>query len=433
MDGPEYDVTAPLSQRLYYQDLLHGAEYHAQETGDHLLASRLKQAQAGDKKAQAFFMAALRQQDSMLLVFLKKQAGCGNRAACELLRGHYLALLLDIRAGNKRAGVTLRKQVLARDQIACTLLTELINRGDQVALNILYGGWLKLCWQGDKSALAFFQRELQGQQEGMLAFLSERAICDKRIGSTLLFPYYRSLLSRAAAGNKQEMGIFQKQLQREDEAIQVFLVQQIEQKNDDAFRVIWEYYRPRIYRYIKAIVGNVEKAEDLTTNVFLKASRSLPTRRDKNRAMNLRQWLYTVAHNITIDSWREKEIETFPLSMDVDVLVGGIQPGPEDEICDREISKPLLEALQRLSKQIRTCILMADVGGYSTQEIATTLGIKQHTVTSHLSRGRAKLVDYYLQASSGQRDEGWRRLFGGRSASKRKREDNSEKGGEHYV
>jgi RNA polymerase sigma-70 factor (ECF subfamily) len=59
----------------------------------------------------------------------------------------------------------------------------------------------------------------------------------------------------------------------------------------------------KIYRFIYAKVGNQETAEDLTSEVFLKATRWLAQDRS---AESIRAWLYTVACGTIADYWREQ-------------------------------------------------------------------------------------------------------------------------------
>src|SRR5579872_2003510 len=59
----------------------------------------------------------------------------------------------------------------------------------------------------------------------------------------------------------------------------------------------------KVYRFIYAKVGNRETAEDLTSQVFLKATRWLAQDRS---ADSIRSWLYTTARSTIVDYWREQ-------------------------------------------------------------------------------------------------------------------------------
>src|SRR5438876_9996182 len=81
-----------------------------------------------------------------------------------------------------------------------------------------------------------------------------------------------------------------------------------------------------LYRFIYAKVGNRAAAEDLTGEVFLKATRWLAEDRS---ADSIRSWLYTVARSAIADYWREQSRHpSMPLE-DVDTLLFCGMDGPE--------------------------------------------------------------------------------------------------------
>lgn len=396
MDGSEHDAMTSTSQGRCHQKLLCAEKRPVRGVGDLSLISRFEQAQAANEDALVFFHEALRCQNTSVQIFLESRANQGNIAASLLLRAHYLSLLLDIRAGDEHATIILHTQVVKQGSIAHELLIELVAQGDRIAHQVLYTSYdflLEQLLKGDVEALTFFRGQLQRQNEEALAFLSERAAQDARVYTTLLYPYYYLLLP-LAIGSEQGMTVFWKQLQNKDEGIQAFLVQQIEEGSDDAFRIVWECYRVEIYRYVKSLVGDVDLAEELIGAIFTKVWRSLPTR-NKGQKMHIRAWLYSVAYSETLDYLRKRRVRTSISLAGVDANAS--VPGPENGVCERDCLK---EALLRLSKRARKCVLMADVEGYSTLEIARALRVQQSTVTSYLARTRAKLRDYYLQAVS---------------------------------
>ncbi|MDE3229443.1 MAG: sigma-70 family RNA polymerase sigma factor [Chloroflexota bacterium] len=66
-------------------------------------------------------------------------------------------------------------------------------------------------------------------------------------------------------------------------------------------RALYEVTLPIVYRYVYSKVGNREEAEDLTSQVFLKALRGLDTARDGAAAQ---AWLFQVARTTIADYWR---------------------------------------------------------------------------------------------------------------------------------
>lgn len=66
-------------------------------------------------------------------------------------------------------------------------------------------------------------------------------------------------------------------------------------------RAVYEETLPIVYRYIYSKVGNREEAEDLTSQVYLKALRGLDEARDMSATQ---AWLFQVARTTIADYWR---------------------------------------------------------------------------------------------------------------------------------
>src|SRR5919205_832213 len=64
---------------------------------------------------------------------------------------------------------------------------------------------------------------------------------------------------------------------------------------------VFAHYLDPVYRFVYSRVGNREDAEDLTSEVFLKASRQLDSSRLE---ASVAKWLFTVARTVLADHWR---------------------------------------------------------------------------------------------------------------------------------
>ena len=123
----------------------------------------------------------------------------------------------------------------------------------------------------------------------------------------------------------------------------------------------------KIYRFIYAKVGNREAAEDLTSQVFLKAVRWLAQDRS---ADSIRAWLYTVARSTVADYWREQsQHPTVPLE-DPDAVLFCGREGPEEVRRTRERAWRILDALPE-----REVLRLRFLHGYTTGEIGRELGL----------------------------------------------------------
>lgn len=137
-------------------------------------------------------------------------------------------------------------------------------------------------------------------------------------------------------------------------------------------RLVWAYqtHVTAIYQYLYSRVGNRPDAEDLTSEVFVKAIRGM--RRDAS-ATELRAWLYRVAHTTLADYWRQFYAEgTTGLQDDLPELAAG---GDNLEAVSR------VEALLKgLPETYRRVLELRFLRGYTVREAARELGLTETNV-----------------------------------------------------
>jgi RNA polymerase sigma-70 factor (ECF subfamily) len=130
----------------------------------------------------------------------------------------------------------------------------------------------------------------------------------------------------------------------------------------------------KIYIFIYGKVGNREAAEDLTSQVFLKATRWLASDRS---ADSIRSWLYTTARTGIVDYWREQgRLPSVPIDTYMDLLFRGTD-GPEEVRRTRERAAAILDALPSRERDV---LRLRFLRGYSTAEIAQALGLSASNV-----------------------------------------------------
>lgn len=164
------------------------------------------------------------------------------------------------------------------------------------------------------------------------------------------------------------------------------LVKLFRQGNDDAFRVIYDRYRARIFAYTRQMLaGSRQDAEDALQDVFVRAYGAL---RSSDRDISLRAWLYRVAHNRCIDELRR------PLPPAPELLEQ-FQPPRHDPIAEierRESLRRLVADVRRLPEQQRSALLMREIDGMTYQELASALDVTVPAVKSLLVRARMGLA-----------------------------------------
>jgi RNA polymerase sigma-70 factor (TIGR02960 family) len=188
------------------------------------------------------------------------------------------------------------------------------------------------------------------------------------------------------------------------------LIRRARSGDEDAFGELIGPYRGELLFHCYQILGSVQDAEDLLQETLLAAWRGLG--RFEGRA-SLRAWLYRIATNGCLNALRgrarrPKEVPpvagvprptrlTEPLWLEPcpDILLEGMAdaaPGREARYEIREsIGLAFIAALQHLPPRQRAALVLHDVLGFRTAEVADMLASTQASVKGALRRARATL------------------------------------------
>ena len=151
---------------------------------------------------------------------------------------------------------------------------------------------------------------------------------------------------------------------------------------------VFSRYLDPVYRFVYSRVGNREDAEDLTSEVFLKASRQLDSSRSE---ASVAQWLFTVARTVLADHWRRYYRSGTVLPLD-EGRAGNI-PDEEAPAVPSERSEQLVErVLAALPERYRRVLELRFLQGYSIQETAEEIGVTPENVKVIQHRALAKAV-----------------------------------------
>src|SRR5687767_8207177 len=157
--------------------------------------------------------------------------------------------------------------------------------------------------------------------------------------------------------------------------------------NDEAYRVIHDRYRQRLFAYVRQMLaGSRSDAEDALQDVFLRAYNAL---RADDRPVALKAWLYRVAHNRCIDQLRRP----VPAPSEIFEMSRPLMPDPLAETERRDDLRKLVADVQRLPEQQRSALLMRELEGLSYANLAAALDVSVPAVKSLLVRARIGLVE----------------------------------------
>lgn len=149
-------------------------------------------------------------------------------------------------------------------------------------------------------------------------------------------------------------------------------------------------HRSTVYRYVRFRVATRETAEDVTSDVFFKALRSLD-RYDPDRA-SPRTWLLRIARNAVTDHLRSLQRRgSLHVTLDrVPDLVADI-PSQEERVLRQERIQTLLNGNRRLRETDQEILSLRYGAGLSNGEIAEALDISNNAVAVRLHRALKRL------------------------------------------
>lgn len=161
-------------------------------------------------------------------------------------------------------------------------------------------------------------------------------------------------------------------------------------------RLLEEYQRP-VFSIIVRMVRDAGLAEDLTQETFLKAFRSLDSF-DQSRKFS--SWLFSIAHNTTIDHLRRRQLPTVSLDSagesedgaGLAFLAVAPDSSPEETLTHHDLAAALEQALAGLRPEYAEVLVLRFQQGMSYEEISEVTGLVLGTVKTHIYRGRKALA-----------------------------------------
>ena len=184
------------------------------------------------------------------------------------------------------------------------------------------------------------------------------------------------------------------------------LVAQVRAGDDSAFEDLYSRYRASIAAFVRSMLRDEARAEDVTQEVFLSALRRM---RETGGELHFRPWIYEIARNAAIDAHRRTS-GTVEVSMDAEAALrpsdrlrieGGAQP--ESVLINKERLDHLRGALDELPDVQARILVMKDVEGLSYREIGERLDMRRPAIERTLVGARHRFKSEYEQVSEGRR------------------------------
>ncbi len=144
----------------------------------------------------------------------------------------------------------------------------------------------------------------------------------------------------------------------------------------------------RVQRHAYQLTGELQEAEDLAQEVFIRAFEKVAAA----EPVSVDAWLHRVTTNLFIDSVRRRQRRPrASLPRSVEERLVGVGPAADEALEARTFDEDVEAALAGLSPRHRAAVMLCDVEGMTYLEVASALRIKLGTARSHIHRGRAQL------------------------------------------
>jgi len=165
------------------------------------------------------------------------------------------------------------------------------------------------------------------------------------------------------------------------------------QKEPGAFSELYEYNYSKIFGYVLKRVANLEIAQDITSEIFLKSLKNIKKFKWKN--VSFSSWLYKIASNEIANYFRKKEYKAVSLEKITEPSISSNQLQDFIEAEEKlKRQKDFLELHQKITKLpllYQEVIVLRFFEKKKIGEIAEILGKREGTIKSLIHRGLEKL------------------------------------------
>ena len=158
------------------------------------------------------------------------------------------------------------------------------------------------------------------------------------------------------------------------------LILRSKQGDASAFSALIKDYRKQLFTYLLKLCNNRTTAEDLFQDTLIRVWSGLPNYNEQNKFSS---WLFSIAHNTAMDSYRRKKVRSRVIHTD-ELPESAGKTDPQQEVEQKETKELLLDAVNTLSDKQKQVFLLRQHGELSFKEIAELTDQPLNTVLSHM-------------------------------------------------
>ena len=178
------------------------------------------------------------------------------------------------------------------------------------------------------------------------------------------------------------------------------LIQKAQKGDTNAFGTLVASYEKFIFNVACKMFSNSEDASDIAQEALIKAYKNID-KFDFNSSFST--WLYRITVNACIDEMRRRKgRESFSIDAEDEesglaVQIEDTSLGAEERVIQNETVSEVRAAIDKLSEEHKTVIILRDLQDMTYEQVAQTLDLSIGTVKSRLARARKSLKDIILK------------------------------------
>jgi RNA polymerase sigma-70 factor, ECF subfamily len=145
---------------------------------------------------------------------------------------------------------------------------------------------------------------------------------------------------------------------------------------------IYRHYYLDVFRFLACFSGNQQDAEDMTQEVFIRVLNNLKSF-DRNR--NLKSWIFTIARNVAVDTYRKKRFTSI-FKEGFFKKLESKEKGPNERLEDAETVSIMHLAISKLKPHYRAVVILRGINEFSIKETAEILKCSETKVKVNYHR-----------------------------------------------
>lgn len=166
----------------------------------------------------------------------------------------------------------------------------------------------------------------------------------------------------------------------------------------ETFAVLYEEFLPRVFRFVRYRVNELQVAEDLTSTTFEKALVNF-AKYSQDKA-SFSTWLFAIARNVVIDHYRVRGRRPTVSIEERELDIASSDPLPEEAVIRGEERQQVRALVAELPEEIQEIIALKFGSGLNNRQIAKTLGLSESNVGTRLYRAVRKMRDSFPEAGN---------------------------------